>query len=475
MTRLLRHGEASFALLALALTATACGDAERTSPSATAAAAPSLVCEHDLPRDVCPRCNPSLEAVYRARGDWCDEHGMPESFCPHCHPEAAARLRAEAGRADPPEGSEAQALRPSQIETRFVFLREGELEDAAGIATEPATAPLPVGAIECPVRIVFDADRLADVRALVPGVVRRVHVDLGDRVEAGQALFELAGTQVSDAQGTLARARERLRVAEANLARQRALREDGINAVRDVELAERERASASAEARSAHAFLRVAGAGTGAPNGRAVVRAPLAGEVVRRPAVLGTLASPESSLATIVDTSRLWALCDVRETDGAALRVGASAEVTVGDQQVRGEVTWIAPELDERTRTITARIEVANSDGTLRAQQYGRARVQAADAELADGRDGVSVPREALQRVGDHEVVFVRVSEGEYHPRVVTREPSRSAEDARVHVRGRLAVGDAVVTTGAILLRTEILPGSIGAGCCEVPGAEGER
>ncbi len=215
----------------------------------------------------------------------------------------------------------------------------------------------------------------------------------------------------------------------------------------------------------------VAGPGGAPPNGRAVVREPMAGEVVRRPAVLGTLASPDQALAMIVDTSRMWALCDVRASDASALTVGAHARVEVGGHTLDGDVTWVAPELDERTRTVTARIELANPDRRLRAAQYGRARIHA-DASS----EGVRVPRAAVQRVGGHEVVFVRVSEGEYHPRVVTRSASEGAEaDGLVHVVGRVEVGDAVVTTGAVLLRTEVLPGSIGAGCCEVPGGTGDE
>jgi cobalt-zinc-cadmium efflux system membrane fusion protein len=51
-----------------------------------------------------------------------------------------------------------------------------------------------------------------------------------------------------------------------------------------------------------------------------------------------------------------------------------------------------------------------------------------------------------------------------YEPRVVERHGGAE----RVQVEGRLRAGDQVVTTGAVLLRTEIMPGSIGAGCCEV-------
>jgi thiol-disulfide isomerase/thioredoxin len=45
------------------------------------------LCEHKVPREVCTRCNPSLEARFKAVNDWCPEHGVPESQCLLCHPD----------------------------------------------------------------------------------------------------------------------------------------------------------------------------------------------------------------------------------------------------------------------------------------------------------------------------------------------------------------------------------------------------
>ena len=62
----------------------------------------------------------------------------------------------------------------------------------------------------------------------------------------------------------------------------------------------------------------------------------------------------------------------------------------------------------------------------------------------------------------------MRTRPGVYEPRVVDRRGGSE----RVHVEGRVRPGDDVVTTGAVLLRTEIMPGSIGAGCCEIAPRE---
>lgn len=400
---------------------------------------------HALPESHCTKCNPKLIEKFRAAGDWCPEHGFPESVCPLCNP------------MQPPKGAEQAA-----IESRTVRLRAPEIEELAGIRTVAAREAPRSEAVPCTARIAFDADRMAEVRAIVPGVVRRVRVELGARVKRGAILFELESTQVGEIQGALEGAHARVLEAQANLQRTLELKANAIASLRQVEVAERELASVQAEVRAAEAALRVAGAKTSAPSGRYTLSAPIDGTVVRRPAVLGSLATESLSLATVADTSVMWALCDVAPSDASRIRVGQTMRVSIEDdssQPIEGELSWIAAEVDPRTRTVTARAELENPQGRLRAEQFARAQILTGSSE-----NTVAVPRSAVQRVGGREVVFVRTAKAAYEPRIVERRGGGEW----VPIRGNVQVGDAVVTTGAVLLRTEILPGSIGAGCCEV-------
>lgn len=400
--------------------------------------------EHGLPESKCTKCNRALVSQYQQSGDWCAEHGFPESVCPVCNPQA------------PPAGAERAA-----IEARTVRLEPLELEAAAGITTVRAQRDSAADSVECTARVAFDADKLADVRAIVPGIVREVHVELGARVEQGAPLFDLQSARIGEIQASLQTARQRVRTARSNWKRQRSLRDSQIASARKVEVAEQELATAKAEVQADETALELAGASPSGPPGAYTLNAPISGTVVRRPAVVGSLATAELSLATIADTSTMWVLCDVPEIYASRIAVGQPAVVNVdgaGGDSIRGAVAWVASEVDPRSRTVTARVEVDNSQGRLRANQFARAQIRVGAAYGA-----VSVPRDALQRVGAHEVVFVRASEGVYQPRVVER---RGGIDP-VLVEGAVREGDAVATTGAVLLRTEIMPGSIGAGCCE--------
>ncbi len=492
-------------LLSLFAFAPACSGSEQSSTEV-------VECEHGLPEALCPKCDPGLEAAYRHRGDWCGEHGLPESMCPLCAGEHHQGEHAEheedehgeheAGEwcmghgvpeshctvcdpslipefqeagdwcdehgfpesvcpvcnpATPPPGAEASA-----IEARVVRLTRADHETMAGIETVAATEGEASPSVSCTARLDFDADRVADIRALVPGVVRRIPVELGERVQRGDPLFILESTQIGEIQGAVQASRQRVASARADVERKRVLAEGGSVSAREVEIAERELAAAEAAERSARATLRMTGAAASNPNGRTVLRSPIAGTVVRRPAVVGLLANEDTTLATVADTSVIWALCDVAASDAARVAVGQPMDVTIDgvDEPIEGELTWLAAEVDPRTRTVATRAELPNPEGLLRANQFARATI-----ETGVPRAGVVVPRDAIQRVLGQEVVFVRTGEGVYEPRVVTRH----GRGEQVQVEGRVSAGDEVVTTGAVLLRTEIVPGSVGAGCCEVP------
>src|SRR5690606_28564861 len=102
--------------------------------------------------------------------------------------------------------------------------RSPDIERAAGIQTVAAESARASAEVACTARIAFNADKVADIRAIVPGIVRRVRVELGAEVARGAPLFDLESTRVGEIQGALQIARERVRTAEANLARQRELR-----------------------------------------------------------------------------------------------------------------------------------------------------------------------------------------------------------------------------------------------------------
>jgi cobalt-zinc-cadmium efflux system membrane fusion protein len=309
-------------------------------------------------------------------------------------------------------------------------------------------------------RVGYDQNRLAQLSARGDALVVEVKVDVGDEVKAGQPLIVLTSASVGASQAQLAAAAARVETARAALDRERGLVERGISARRDLEDARREVASAEAEQATARSALDAAGAKSGT-GGRYVLTSPFAGTVVARDAVAGRSAAADQVLLEIADLSTMWANLEIPEPEAALVRPGQPVRVHVEALRgttIAGTIGRVASSVDPASRTVRARVELRNADRSLKAGLLVRASVDVSVPEEA-----VLVPRDAVQKAEGHSLVFVRTGDGVFDP-VAVEVAGGSGES--LAVKG-VAAGAEVVTTGAFLLKTEILKDSIGAGCCE--------
>ncbi len=175
----------------------------------------------------------------------------------------------------------------------------------------------------------------------------------------------------------------------------------------------------------------------------------LSGFVVQKMAFHGMRVTPADTLFDIADLSRLWVLADVYESDLPAVRVGMSAGASVPylpGKTWRGPVTYIAPIVEEKTRTIKVRIEVDNQDGALKPDMY-------ADVFLrSDLGTGLVVPESAVIDAGDRKLVFLDRPQGRLEPREVQLGVKLASG---YQVLSGLAQGDRVVTSANFLLDSE--------------------
>jgi len=432
-------------------------------------AARGACAEHGVPEALCTRCDAALIPIFKKTFDWCAEHGLPESQCVTCHPRLAP-----APPAPPSSPDERQRARPRagcKKEAQRIALASAELVRQVGIATTPVVRAPFRDLVTVNAEVVHRSDRRAEPSSRAAGVVVEVAAELGQWVEAGAVLALVDSPDLGSARADLATAATLLALREKNLARELELAGSGVGSRRAAIEAETQRTEAAIEVRRAEQRLRNLGlppeqveeARRGAvADSTLAVRAPFAGVVVGRDAVQGKVVAAGERLATIVDTRTVWVLVHLPEEVGARARLGAPVVFTTPSlrgEQFAGHVTWIATELDHRARTLEARAELDNADGRLKANAFG-----AAEVALGDGRDALLVPRDAVQWEGCCNVVFLPAGDQAFVARKVVLG---GGTGTHVEVLRGLTAGDVVVTEGAFLLKTELLKGSIGAGCCE--------
>lgn len=415
-----------------------------------AAAAPKDWCkEHLVPESKCTKCNPNLIAALVEAGSYCRVHGFAADVCPFCHPD----LVRAAGQVPP-----AQA----QLTTK-VRLASTDTAADAGIETRKIERRRFAPALEVVGRLAFDQNELAQLSSPTDALVVEVNADIGDEVAANQPLLVLASAEVGEGQAQLSSARAQVAAAQANVERESGLARKGISSRRSVEEAQAQLARARAEYEQARSRLGAAAApDSGGGGGRYVLASPLGGTVVLRDVMAGRSVGAGQVLMQVADLSVLWALLEVPEADAGSVRVGQLVELFLeggGEETLQATITRVGSSVDATTRTVPARVELANPQGRLKAGTFVRAKIQ-----VAAEHDALLVPRDAVQKAEGRLLVFVRKAADLFQP-VTVQLGSADGDD--VEVTSGLAAGEEVVTSGAFWLKTEILKDSIGAGCCE--------
>jgi len=352
-------------------------------------------------------------------------------------------------------------------------LLQGELVKTAAVERRALETPVPLTG-----EVRFAERKVTHLSPRAEGVIRKVLVALGEKVSMGQPLLEMESAALGEAESSYLESEATLRLARRALDRQAALREEGISSEKEFLAARQESESAGIRAQAAADKLRRLGLGpaeveglrrTGpaAARGRLVIRAPAAGTILDMHAVPGEAARPDQNIFTIGDLSHLWVWADVYEglvrqvlahEHHGDMRATVTAKAFPGDL-FPATVDFVAPSMDERTRTLKVRVGVPNPKGKLRAGMFVNVELY-----LPSGADALVIPRAALLSDDGRSFVFVR-HQGEYW----VRRPVETGRTSggQVEVTKGLAGGETVVTDGCFLLKSDVLRSKMGAGCAD--------
>ncbi|MFV0387154.1 MAG: efflux RND transporter periplasmic adaptor subunit [Pyrinomonadaceae bacterium] len=182
---------------------------------------------------------------------------------------------------------------------------------------------------------------------------------------------------------------------------------------------------------------------------------PVSGVVTERIANVNEVVKADGKLAEVTDLSNVWVIGQVYEKDIAKLTVGSGASITSDafpNELFRGQISYIDPMIDERTRTAQVRVELPNPGEKLKLGMY----VSVGFARLGGSERTVPlIPQEAVQKMGNTDYVFVATDT----PNTFIVKPVKVGDlkDEYFPVLEGIFVGDRVVTTGSFLLRAEWL------------------
>jgi RND family efflux transporter MFP subunit len=286
----------------------------------------------------------------------------------------------------------------------------------------------------------LEARRSAIISPRTTGRLDKIHVDQGDRVQAGQLLVELdhneaqrrldaANASHALAAATLVRIRTDEARANASLALARASyqRANTLSAQRDLSAAELDKATeqlslGEADLARTRAAINEAEAGLAAAASQVALQeellaqtrltAPFAGLIARRDRHPGEFVAPGTAILHLVPPEELWVSAWIDETASASLAVGQPARIVFRaepDQPYIGSVERIGRETDRETREFIVEIRLDRIPANWTLGQRAEVQIHTAGSPAAlalplsfigyrEGRPGAWVLRENRAR-----------------------------------------------------------------------------
>ena len=183
---------------------------------------------------------------------------------------------------------------------------------------------------------------------------------------------------------------------------------------------------------------------------RTTLTAPISGVVSELGVREGMTVMAGATLYRINGLSTIWVNAEVPEAQAARVRPGSVVEAhtpALPGQTFKGKVSAILPEVNATTRTIKARVELANPKSQLVPGMFATVNFTPAARQ-----DILLVPSEAVIQTGTRSVVIVANGDGKFTP----VEVEAGAESGgQMEIRRGLTAGQRVVVSGQFLIDSE--------------------
>jgi membrane fusion protein, copper/silver efflux system len=316
-----------------------------------------------------------------------------------------------------------------------------EKRDLLGISFSPVQMKQIYKEIRTSARIVPDETRLFHITTKVDGWVEKLYVNqTGQFVKKGAPILEIYSPDLVTAQQeyiTSITTEKKLNIVSDSVQTQN---------LNELEAAAREKLRLFDIGDTKINHLRA----TGNVERTLKLEAPMSGYVIEKMVLQGNRVMTNDPLMTIADLSHIWGEADIYETDMPYVRVGMPAVLTLSywpEKIFEGRISFLYPFLENETRTLKARIELANPELVLKPGMY-------ADVKISyDLGERLAVPENAVMRTGVRDYAFVQ---GE-NDLIVPYEIKLGiySEDGFYEVIDGLKDGDQVLTSANFLIDSE--------------------
>ncbi len=443
--------------------------------------------EHGVYEDECLICNPESAAKSEELSQslnrlWCDEHGVYEDECFICHPELkpnnsevpSEELYCKEHRVPEQEcGICHPELTASLIPGKGLKVRLESLESAvkAGVVTTVPNEDEPPATHSVLCQVTYNMNYLARITPLTSGVILNVHVDMGSYVSKDDILVEIVSSGIACAKADYLTAIANETLKELVYTREKGLFEKKISSQREYQKALAEYQMATNTTNTGRQQLLNFGftadevkeiVETQSSTSVAPIRAPFAGTIIERNAVIGEAVGMGDTLFSLADLSTMWLELSIPEHMLSSFKIGNTVEAnfnSLPETKLHGDLIWLASNIDEESRMLKACAIVKNPDSLLKHGLFGQVSLLSEQFNKV-----LYVPVESIQRFDKQSFLFVKLSDDLYE---IRRVVVGSRKDERIEIIEGVSIHEKVVVAGSFTLKSEFLKSRLGKGCVD--------
>ncbi|MGB5986430.1 MAG: efflux RND transporter periplasmic adaptor subunit [Desulfobacterales bacterium] len=330
----------------------------------------------------------------------------------------------------------------------------GEKEPSSTVRIDPVTRQnmgLRLGAVQSKSltrsirafgNITYNETALYAVNTKFNGWVEKLYVDfVGDQVEPGQPLFEIYSPELFTAQREYLLALEQQKGISKNASR--SVREGNQRMLEAARTRLQFWDLSDAQIKEIETSRKI--------KKNLTIYSPARGVVVKKNIFEGHYVKAGMHQYEIADLSTVWVDVDIYEYELPWVRKGMPAEMELAyipGERFAGEVLFIYPYVDPKTRAVKLRLTFDNPDMKLKPGMYANVYLSSRLPQ-----DALVIPQEAVIDSGVRKIVFVAKGKGRFEPREVTLGVEGDNYD--VEVREGLQAGEEIVVSGQFMLDSE--------------------
>jgi len=174
------------------------------------------------------------------------------------------------------------------------------------------------------------------------------------------------------------------------------------------------------------------------------------GIITKKYAHEGHWAQAGEDIYDVTETSNLWAIANVNESDIRFIKKGLSVSITTisyPGEEFYGRVDFINPSLKMDSRTLEVRIDVPNRNNRLMPDMFVKVMIN-----TGENSDQIAVPVNSVVRTGKMDMVYIRTSPNTFAPRNVVIAGERQGYYL---ITSGISVGEEIVSSAGFLLDSE--------------------